>query len=311
MVEPVEQRAAVTYAVTEYGTSERHACRLLEVPRGTHRYRPRPDRYGALRRAVRRLAAQHPRWGLRRIWELVKKTQPNVRKYRVSCIWREEKLQVQRRMRKRLVRPRPVTSPVNRRNQRWAMDFVADRLADGRALRIFTLVDVFTRECLALVVDLSLSGERVKRALEGVVKERGERPEEIVVDNGPEFVSLTLTQWCEAQQIKLSYIQPGRPMQNGHVESFNGKFRDECLNQHWFVTLHQARLIVAAWQRHYHDERPHSSLGNQTPGEFVAGLPFAPQEFDTAEPPPAQGNPAGELTLGLDPPAVPQSEAEI
>jgi putative transposase len=277
MVKPVEQRAAVTYAMAEYGTSERHACRLIEVPRGTHRYRPRPDRYRTLRRTVRRLAAQHPRWGLRRIWELVKKQHPKVGRYRVGRIWREEKLQVKRRMRKRLVRPKVAETPANRRNQRWAMDFVADRLADGRALRLFTLVDVFTRECLALVVDLSLSGERVKRVLEGVVQKRGERPEEIRVDNGPEFVSNILTEWCRTQQIKLSYIQPGRPMQNGHVESFNGKLRDECLNQHWFVTLSQARLIVAAWQRHYNEERPHSSLGNKTPCEFVAGLSFAPE----------------------------------
>jgi putative transposase len=304
MVKPVEQRAAVTYVMSEYDTSERHACRLMEVPRGTHRYRPRPDRYYALRQAVRRLAARHPRWGWRRIWELVKKMRLTVGSYRISRIWREEKLQVKRRMRKRLVREKVAESSVIRVNQRWAMDFVADRLADGRALRIFALVDVFTRECLALEVDLSLSGERVRRVLEAVVKERGERPEEIIVDNGPEFVSHALTEWCQAQQIKLSYIQPGRPMQNGHVESFNGKFRDECLNQHWFVTLHQARLIVAAWRRHYNVERPHSSLGNKTPCEFVAELPFAPPMINTAERPAAQGNPAGSLTLGLDPPAV-------
>lgn len=311
MVKPAEQRAAVIYVVTEYGASERHACRLIEVPRGTHRYQRRPDRNRTLRREVRRLAAQHPRWGLRRIWELVKKRRPKVGRHRVGRIWREEKLQVKRRIRKRLIREKAGEASVNRRNQRWAMDFVADRLADGRALRIFALIDIFTRECLALEVDLSLSGERVKRVLEQVVNERGDRPEAIVVDNGPEFVSHALTEWCKSKQIELSYIQPGRPMQNGHVESFNGKFRDECLNEHWFVTLRQARLIVAAWRRHYNEERPHGSLKNQTPCEFVARLPFAPQKSGTAEQPPAQGNPAGELALGLDPPAVLQSEAEI
>ncbi len=188
------------------------------------------------------------------------------------------------------------------------MDFVADRLADGRALRIFTLVDVYTRKCLALEVDLSLSGERVKRVLERVVQER---PEEIVVDNGPEFVSSALTKWCAEQQIKLSYIQPGRPMQNGHVESFNGKLRDECLNLHWFVTLVQARAILAAWRRHYNEERPHSSLGNRTPRDFVAGLPFAPKRMDRAERPAGQGDPTGSLALGLDPPTVPRTPAEI
>jgi putative transposase len=146
----------------------------------------------------------------------------------VGRIWREEKLQVKRRLRKRLVRSKMAETSVNRPNQRWAMDFVADGLADGRAFRIFTLIDVFTREGLALEVDFSLSGERVKRVLERVVKRRGARPEEITVDNGPEFLSTVLTQWCQKQKIKLSYIQPGRPMQNGHVESFNGKLRDEC-----------------------------------------------------------------------------------
>jgi putative transposase len=311
MVKPAEQRAAVAHVMAEHGTSERHACRLVEVPRGTHRYQPRPDRHGSLRKLVRKFAAQHPRWGLRRVWTLVKKEQPTVGRYRVSRIWREEKLQVKRRLRKRLARPKMAENPAKRRNQRWAMDFVADRLADGRALRILTLVDIFTRECLALEVDLSLSGERVKRVLEKVVQERGERPEEIVVDNGPEFISSALTKWCKEQQIKLSYIQPGRPMQNGHVESFNGKLRDECLNLHWFVTLAQARAILAAWRRHYNEERPHSSLGNRTPRDFVAGLPFAPQMMDRAERPAGQGDPAGSLALGLDPPVVPRTEAEI
>jgi putative transposase len=311
MVKPAEQRAAVTHVMAEHGTSERHACRLVEVPRGTHRYQPRPDRHGSLRELVRNFAAEHPRWGLRRIWTLVKKEQPTVGRHRVSRIWSEEKLQVKRRLRKRLVRPKMAESPAKRRNQRWAMDFVADRLADGRALRILTVVDVFTRECLALEVDLSLSGERVKRVLEKVVQGRGERPDEIVVDNGPEFVSSTLTKWCAAQQIKLSYIQPGRPMQNGHVESFNGKLRDECLNLHWFVTLAQARAILAAWRRHYNEERPHSSLGNRTPRDFVAGLPFAPKRMDRAERPAGPGDPTGSLALGLDPPTVPRTPAEI
>jgi putative transposase len=309
MVTPVEQRAAVTHVVAEYGTSERHACRLVEVPRATHRYQPRPDRNQALRKEVRRLAAEHPRWGLRRIWELVRKKNPHVGRHRLGRIWREEKLQVRRRLRKRLARPKLVELPAKRRNQRWAMDFVADRLTDGRTFRIFTLIDVFSREGLALEADLSLSGERVKRVLERVVAERGERPEEIIVDNGPEFVSKVLAQWCAAQQIKLSYIQPGRPMQNGHVESFNGKLRDECLNLHWFETLRQARLLLTEWLRHYNEERPHSALKGRTPREFVAGLPFAPKRMDTAEGSPGQGDPTGSLTLGLDPPTVPREDS--
>ncbi len=311
MVKPAEQRAAVTYVLDEYATSERHACRLMVVPRATYRYQRRPDRSKPLRLRIRALAQEHPRWGLRRIWELLKAEKHLVGRHRVSRIWREERLQVKRRLRKRLVRPKLAATCIHRPNQRWAMDFVADRLNDGRPFRVLVIIDVFTRECLSLEIDLSLSGERVKRALARLVEQRGERPEEVICDNGPEFVSRALTKWCQEQQIRLLYIQPGRPMQNGHVESFNGRLRDECLNLHAFSRMSQARLIIGEWRRHYNVERPHSALGNLAPRDFIARLSFAPKQTDTAESPTTQGNPAGALPRGLDSPAIPQPEAEI
>ncbi len=151
------------------------------------------------------------------------------------------------------------------------MDFVADGLATGRALRIYTLVDSFTRECLALEVDSCLSSRRVTRVLDWVIGQRG-APEAIRCDNGPEFTSRHFLAWCEGHKIKTVYIQPGRPMQNGYVESFNGRFRDECLNANWFATMADARQKIEAWRQDYNDDRPHSALGYRAPREFAAEL---------------------------------------
>jgi putative transposase len=164
----------------------------------------------------------------------------------------------------------PVVQPATYANQRWAMDFVSDTLATGRTFRVLTIVDEYTRECPAIEADTSLPGLRVIRVLEGLAANRG-LPEEIRVDNGPEFVCRAVRSWCEKRQILLRYIEPGRPMQNGHAESFNGRFRDECLNANWFVTLGDARRVIEAWRLDYNRERPHSSLNYRTPIEF-AGL---------------------------------------
>lgn len=151
------------------------------------------------------------------------------------------------------------------------MDFVADGLATGRTLRIFTLVDSFTRECLALEVDSCLSSRRVTRVLDWVIEQRGV-PDAIRCDNGPEFTSRHFLAWCEGHKIRTVYIQPGRPMQNGYVESFNGRFRDECLNANWFATLTDARQKIEDWRHDYNEQRPHSSLGYRAPREFAADL---------------------------------------
>lgn len=164
----------------------------------------------------------------------------------------------------------PTTKACLRRaDQRWAMDFVADTLAQGRTFRVLTVIDEYTRECLAIETDTSLPGLRVIGVLERLAQTRG-LPEEISVDHGPEFVCRSVRSWCETQGVLLRYIEPGRPMQNGHIESFNGRFRDECLNANWFITLANARHQVESWRTDYNRSRPHSALGYQTPNEFAA-----------------------------------------
>jgi putative transposase len=220
---------------------------------------------------------------------------------RVHRITKELRLQVPRRKRKRLPGRKPGAAVITQPNQRWGMDFVSDSLADGRTFRALAIIDHYTRQCLAIEVDLSLPGARVLRVLEQLAEERG-LPEAIRVDNGPEFLCETLRRWCERKRLQLDYIQPGRPMQNGHVESFNGKLRDECLNTHWFTSLRQARSIIECWRRDYNQVRPHSALGYATPDEFAraSSASFAVESFDNTAAKLGQGNPYGLATRGLD-----------
>lgn len=156
---------------------------------------------------------------------------------------------------------------LERANQLWELDFVSDTTAHGRAPRLLTVIDAYTRECLAIETDTSLTGRRVTAALERILDERPQ-PEKVRTDNGPEFQSRWFQSWCAERGIRLEYIEPGKPMQNGVIESFNGRLRDECLNANWFLHLHHARLTVAAWRTEYNQRRPHSSLGYQTPNGF-------------------------------------------
>ena len=286
----------------EHSLSERHACKLLEVDRTSYRYEPQAEREAALRQELLTLARQKPRYGYRRLGELLARRGWAVNPKRVYRLYREEHLAVRRLKRKRLRRPAQPVSQLDDANQEWAMDFVTDSLASGRGFRALTLQDGFTRECLAIEVDSCLSSRRVTRVLEWVISQRG-RPHSIRCDNGPEFTSRHFLGWCEEQQIPLLHIQPGRPMQNGRVESFNGRLRDECLNASWFLTLADAKQKIEAWREDYNAERPHSSLGYQTPEEFARGLsPFAVESFDSAGGSARQGNPGGRASLGLDPP---------
>ena len=180
---------------------------------------------------------------------------------------------VRRLKRKRLARSAVPVALLSRANQEWSMDFVMDWLATGRAVRLLTMVDNYTRECPAIEVDSCLSSQRVTRVLQWVMEQR-EAPESIRCDNGPEFTSRHFLAWCEERRIGLVHIQPGRPMQNGHVESFNGRLRDECLNAHWFATLADARQKIEAWREDYNEQRPHSALGYRTPREFAAITEF-------------------------------------
>jgi putative transposase len=186
---------------------------------------------------------------------------------RVYRLYVEAGLTVRRQRRKRLVRAPQATARLKCANQEWAMDFIVDGLANGRMVRILSVVDAYTRECLALEADISLGSARVTRVLEQLVEERG-CPESLRADNGPEFCSRRILGWAEERKIALVHIQPGRPMQNGHVESFHGRLRDECLNAHWFRTLNEVRRTLVSWQREYNCERPHSALAYRTPEEF-------------------------------------------
>jgi putative transposase len=263
-------RKDVAFACERFQVSERRACKLLGMDRGSYRYEPRPDRNKPLRDALVSLARQKPRYGYRRLHALLTKRDHSASVMRIYRLYRAEGLAVRRLKRKRLARV-AVASHLVRSNQEWALDFACDTLATGRGIRVLAVVDAFTRENLSLEVDTSLSSRRVTRSLEAVIELRG-KPEAIRCDNGPELTSRHFLSWCEERQIQLIHIQPGRPMQNGHVESFNGRLRDECLNANWFRNLMDARAKIRAWRDEYNDERPHSSLGYRTPNEFAAIL---------------------------------------
>ena len=251
----------------EHGLSERTACKLLDLERGSYRYEPRPDRNAELRSELLVLARQKPRYGYRRLHALLVRKGQEVNVKRVYRLYVEEGLSVRRKKRRRLVRDRALEPRLTRPNQEWAMDFIVDGLATGRMVRILSVVDAYTRECLALEADTSLGSGRVTRVLERVIAERG-RPDSVRSDNGPEFTSRRMLSWAADWKVGLVHIQPGRPMQNGHVESFHGRLRDECLNTSWFRTLHDVRCTLDTWREEYNGERPHSSLDYRTPREF-------------------------------------------
>ncbi len=271
------RRGDVRHVVAHSAMSERRACRLLGMDRSSYRYRPKPSGDDELCERLRTLAARHPRFGYRRLGALLRREGREVNHKRVARLYRREGLAVRRRKRKTLAHgARPATPRLERANQLWSLDFVSDTTAHGRALRLLTVIDAHTRECLAIETDTSLTGRRVTAALERILDERP-LPLKIRTDNGPEFRSRWFQAWCAERGIRLDYIEPGRPMQNGVIESFNGRLRDECLNANWFRNLRHARLAVAAWRTEYNQRRPHSALGYQTPHEFAnRDLPVMP-----------------------------------
>ena len=259
----------MNWAIEEHGYSQRRACALVGMHPKTYRYvSVRTDDAG-LRATLKALAQERRRFGYRRLHILLKRAGVAVNHKRVFRLYREERLTVRRRGgRKRAIGTRAPMAIPQGPNQRWSIDFVADVLSDGRRFRILAVVDDFTRECLALVVDTSLSGVRVARELDRIVRER-ERPCMVVSDNGTEFTSNAILAWADENAVEWHYIAPGKPMQNGFVESFNGRLRDECLNEHLFDGLADARRIIAAWRADYNEERPHTSLDGLTPSEFA------------------------------------------
>lgn len=265
------RRAAVAQLRQRAGVSQRRACRVVSQWRSVERYRSRRPELAGLRERMRALAEQRPRFGYRRLYVLLRREGFAVNRKRVHRIYRLEGLAVRRRRRKRVAiprRPMPVPRQVN---ERWSMDFVHDALNDGRTFRCLTLVDDHSRESLAIEVDTSLPGRRVIRVLEQLAECRG-LPQGIVVDNGPEFAGQALDVWAHERGVALDFITPGRPVENAFIESFNGRFRDECLNEHWFRSMDEARQVIEDWRLDYNDVRPHSALGHRTPSEFAAVL---------------------------------------
>jgi putative transposase len=254
-----------------HGLSERRACRLVGMARTSCRYEPqRQEQEEKLRERLRELAQERRRFGYRRLTVLLRREGWTVNHKRIYRMYREEGLGVRRRKRKRIgaVERQPLAIPT-RPNERWSMDFISDALSEGRKFRSLNIVDDFSRECLAAEVDTSITGARVVRVLERLRERRG-LPQLLVMDNGPEFAGQAVDVWAYERSVKLRFIEPGKPVQNAYIESFNGKMRDECLNEHWFMSLREARETIEAWRSDYNEVRPHSSLGNRTPQEFTA-----------------------------------------
>jgi putative transposase len=269
MVTPAARREAVAHLIQSYEVSQRRACKTIAVDRTVIRYRSRRPDDAALRIRLRELACERRRFGYRRLHVLLKREGTSMNHKKLRRLYREEGLQVRRRKgRKRAPGIRvPMTLPQGA-NQRWSLDFVSDTFINSRRFRILAVVDDFTRECVALVADTSLSGLRVARELDAAIAAR-RRPAMIVSDNGTELTSMAILQWSQDSLIAWHYIDLGKPQQNAFVESFNGRLRDELLNETLFTSLVHARAMLAAWKQDYNTSRPHSGLGWLTPSEFA------------------------------------------
>ena len=249
--------------------SQRRACRVIGADRTSIRYRHRRADDSALRERLRSLAAERRRFGYRRLHILLHREGTSVNHKKLRRIYAEERLQVRRRGgRKRALGTRAPMALPQRPNQRWSLDFVSDMLTDGRRFRILAAVDDFTRECLCLVADTSLSGQRVARELDAVIARRG-RPIACVSDNGTELTSMAILRWSQETRVDWHYIAPGKPQQNAFIESFNGRLRDELLNETLFMSLAHARAALSAWMIDYNTVRPHSAVGNVPPAIYA------------------------------------------
>ena len=272
MVTPSARRTVVAHVVVSHGVSERRACRVLNVDRASHRYRARRPDDRALRERLRALAHERRRFGYRRLFILLRRGGEASGRNRIYRLYREEGLSVLRRKaRRRAVGTRAPILVERQVNARWSLDFVHDQFANGRRFRVLNIVDDVTRECLAAIPDTSISGRRVARELSTLIGQRG-KPKMIVSDNGTEFTSNAVLSWAAERRIAWHYIAPGKPMQNAYIESFNGRMRDELLNESLFFGLDAARETIAAWVYDYNTERPHSALDYATPAAFAAGL---------------------------------------
>jgi len=252
--------------------SERRACLVIGTDRASVRYRAVRPEDGVLRERLKALAQQRRRFGYRRLYVLLRREGQVVNKKRVQRLYREERLTVRRRGgRKRALGTRRPLEVAMAANQRWSLDFIHDQLTDGRRFRILAVVDDCTRECLALIADTSISGRRVAREMDDIIRQWG-RPNTIVSDNGTELTSNAILSWADVTGVGWHYIAPGKPQQNGFIESFNGRLRDELLNETLFRSLPHARAILEAWRRDYNETRPHSKLGWMTPAAYASSI---------------------------------------
>ena len=273
MVTTTQRRQVVTHLRAAFGSSTRRACRLVALSRSRWHYQPqRPLRDAPLRTRLRELAAARPRFGYQRLHLLLRRDGLVVNHKRGYRLYREEWLLVRpHRGRKHAAVPRvPLVTPTQP-NERWGMDFIHDACADARRFRCLTMVDEYTRECPVIAVDTSLPSARVIAVLEQLAGQRG-LPRRLVVDHGPEFISRALDLWAYRRGVELAFIRPGKPVENAYVESFHSRFRDECLNTHWFESLTDACFHIEHWRQDYNAVRPHTSLAGRTPGEFAATL---------------------------------------
>lgn len=270
MVKPTAKKTAARYLEEKHQFSERRACRLLKLSRTAKRHQSKRSDDPAFIERLKDLAAERPRWGYRQLMRKLKREGIKMNPKKFRRIYREQNLSIKMRKKSKLrTQPRvPIQAPV-RPNERWSMDFVSDRIGpSGRRFRVLTVIDELTRGCVALYADFSIPGFKVAQVLERI----GELPQSIRIDNDSEFTGQAMDQWANAKQVKLDFIRPGKPNDNAFIESFNGKFRNECLNENWFLSLEDARRTIGEWRVDYNEHRPHSSLGGLTPKEFAAQL---------------------------------------
>jgi putative transposase len=270
---PAVKRVLVREVRVCYQVAERRACRALGFARSSFRYKSRRNQRAELRVRLRDLAASRVHYGYQRLWILLRREGWVVNKKLVYRLYCEEGLGIRRRKprRRKSVQVREARPPTGQTNESWSMDFMSDQLVGGQRFRLLTLVDNHSRESLAIEAGQRLTGDDVVRVLEQVTAQRG-KPKSIRVDNGPEFISRSLDLWAYFNGVKLDFSRPGKPTDNAVIESFNGRLRDECLNQHWFLSLDEARAVTEAWREDYNRVRPHGALGNQTPSEFARPL---------------------------------------
>ena len=269
-MKPARRRRLSGYLVETYRVSERRACGTMAFHRSTVRYGSRARDQTPIRMRLRELAASRVRYGYRRLHVLLRREGWKVNHKRIWRLYKEEGLEVRTKKRRKRVSALRVVLPLaTYPNERWSMDFVSDSLHDGRRFRILTLVDHVSRVSPAIEVGSSIPGKLVVAVLEKLARTHG-LPKVITTDNGTEFTSRIVDEWAHRNGVKLDFIRPGKPIENAYIESFNGRLRQECLEQHWFVSMEDAKEKIEAWRIDYNEHRPHTSLGNRTPREFAA-----------------------------------------